>query len=132
MTYFVKATEAHTAAVEAEKTFDADPTLENARRAYDLARATIKTGGTPHCENVNVYRVTIKTLALRSKALGTPKPYEPKSDVVTLTISGNRLIMLLDVTESYLNLYRHKGGYGEVDESVQIVRDLIAEARSGF
>jgi hypothetical protein len=130
MTYFAKATEAHKAALEAEKAFDASPTLENAQLAYKLARATINTGGTPHCENVNVFKVQIKTLALRAKALGTPGKCAPKNDVVTLAIAGNQLVSLLNIVDMTLHEKNYSGRYtDEVRATVETLRDLLAEAR---
>lgn len=127
MNYFAKATEAHKAALEAEKAFDANPTLENAKLAYKLARDTIQTGGTPHCENVNAYRVTIKTLAIRAAALRTPEPCEPKGRTVTITISGNKLVSLLNIAESALHEKNYAESYAsEIDATIQIVRDLLA------
>jgi glucose-6-phosphate isomerase len=128
MTYFAKATEAHKAALEAEKAFDDNPTLENAKLAYKLARVTLATGGTPYGENVVFYRVQIKTLALRAKALATPESYEPSGRVVNLTISGNKLVSLLNIVSMALHEKNYAPDHAEkIDATVECLRDLLAE-----
>lgn len=128
MDYFAKATEAHKAALAAEKAFDANPTLENAQLAYRLARETINTGGTPYSENVVFYRVQIKTLPLRAKALATPESCEPQHRIVNVTISGNKLVTLLNVVSMALHEKNYSAETAEkIDGCVETLRDLLAE-----
>jgi len=128
--YFEKSTQAHQAALAAEKRFDADPTPENAFDAYRLAREAMKTGSLPYRELSSTFIVGDKTLEVRKKFMASTPKGHAGPDLVTIEINGSRLMKLCNALEHYLEMYCPYGAQSkdEIDGYVQLIRDIRAES----
>jgi hypothetical protein len=128
--HYEKSTQAHKAAIAAEKRFDADPTPENAFEAYRLSREAMRTGGLPYGDESSTYVVGNKTLNVRKEFMASTPKGHAGPDVVTIEINGSRLMKLCNALEHYLEMYYPYSAQSrdELDGYVQLIRDIRAES----
>jgi hypothetical protein len=124
---FEVARKAHRVAIEAEKAFDATPTAENAFAAYRIARDAWATGYLPDGEaNVDIQRVSSKTLELRKIAVATPLDGYVRDDITTIAIASHRLVTLLNRLDASIDrdmkIWRDRPN--DVPEQLQDMQDL--------